>query len=150
MPKVYRIKDNFNIQDLEALDYIFFPEELIAAKIVRQPLDGKAVSSLLERYYANPRFIDEVYNKNTEYFKKELGLTYTKKGQPRMTKKFKEFLSSWVIQIEFGDDGWIGFTSTDKHDATVFYNSNVLNCFCGVEIELLKEHDFIEEVEVEE
>lgn len=148
MAKVYRIKSDCEVSKLEAIGYIFFPEQLIAAKIVKQPLNGRAAESLLERYYLNPRFKEEMYDYNLDYYKNEIGLTYKKDGTPKMTKKFKDFLSTWVIQIEFTEDFWIGFTSTDKYDATVFYNRDVLDHFCGVEIELLKEQDLIEEIEV--
>lgn len=147
MAKVYALKENIDFKELEALEYTYFPEQDTVAKIIVQPLDGKAVESIMNNYYCNPEWIEKIYNDNSDVIFKRIGLKYTKNGKPKMTKRFKNTLQSWFIQIE-SDDRWLGFTSYDNMDSHVFYACSVLDEFCAEEIENLKYFDFIEEKEV--
>jgi hypothetical protein len=150
MAKVYSLKESFTFEEFEELGYTVFPKENKIIKICEQPLNGEAVKSIMKQYYTNPEWKEKFYSNNMVYYAEELGLTYTKSGKPRMTKKFKEVLKSWLIQIDLNDDFWVGFTSYDWCDTCVFYGCSVLDKFCAEEIELLKEHNLIEEIEVSE
>jgi hypothetical protein len=149
MAKVYSLKENFTFEEFEEIGYSVFPNEQKIIKVVEQPLDGKAVESILNQYYRNPKWKEEIYDKNPSHFIKELGLKYNKNGDIKMTKKFQEVLKSWLIQIDLSDDLWIGFTSFDWYDQHVFFACSILDEFCKDEIEILKEHNLIEVIEVE-
>ena len=149
MAKVYALKKNIDFKELEALGYTYFSEQDTVAKLVTQPLNGKAVESIMNNYYCNYEWIEKIYNEHQDIFIKKLGLKYNKNKKPRMTKRFKEVLESWFIQIE-SDDRWLGFTSYDNMDPHVFYACSVLDEFCAEEIENLKYFDFIEELEIKD
>ena len=150
MATVYKIKENVDLNKLEEIGYTLFEDTFTAVKVVTQPLEGAAVQHLLNNYYENPKWIKSVYKNSKKRLKKELGLEYSKENKLIFTQKLIEILTTWFIQIDKSEDKWVGFTSGDKFDTNVFYGKKVLDTYCQEEIELLKKHDLIEELYVEE
>ena len=98
--------------------------------------------------YSNLEWKEKFYDKHKDRIKEAIGLKYNRKGEVVLTKKFKEFLANWRIQIDF-DDRWIGFTSADPFDHNVYYAKQVLDNYCGDVIKDLLEKELIEVIEVE-
>lgn len=149
MNSVYKLKENYNEDSLLGLGFTKLPGTNVFAKIVEQEMDSEPVKALLTNYYNNPVWIEKFYNQNKKLFKKELDLKYNKKGEIIMTEKFKKIISSWVVQINSDDEGWVGFTPYDKNDRHVFYNKDILYKFCNKTIMDLFLLELIEEIEVE-
>lgn len=151
MEKVYKLKDEITIEDLESKGYMGVPGDYgVFAKIIKQPLNGELAKTMVEGIYSNPSWIKEFYDKNKKQFKEILGLKYNKQGNIVMTKKFKSLVTDWLIETDICGDKWIGFRSSDPFDSRVFYNVLVLDKYCKEEINKLKELNYIEEIEVEE
>ncbi len=76
-------------------------------------------------------------------------MRYDKGGNLKLTPKFTEMISNWQILIELKGDRWVGFSSLDMSDTSIYYNKDLLDKYFPEEIALLKERNLIEEVEVE-
>ena len=150
MNTIYKIKEDANLEILKELGYEVFNNNNSFLKLVTQPLDGEAPSFMIKYFYSNKEWINKVYKKNRTQMQKELGLYYDENGKIEFNEQFLSIITSWFIQIDLQDDGWVGFTSADKFDTNVFYGSKVLEKYCFHEIEMLKKYDLIEELKVEE
>ena len=160
---IYRLKDGIDLNGLAGLDYTLIPgTEVISGdgeermliggvfvKIAPQELEGEVVQGSLNGIYNNPKWKEAMYSKNPAKFFKVLGLKYNKKGQAVLTRKFKDVITSWRIQIDT-EDGWVGFTSADKFDQNIFYGKTLLDKYCEKQINELKEKGLIEEYELSE
>lgn len=149
---IYRIKEGTVLTDFEDLADYGFDAQPIFGAIIKQidlPLDGDAAQFLRKQYYENPQWIEQIYKPNKKQFKQEYDLRYHKDGTMVMTPSMKKILTTWYLQIEVEDDGWVGFTSSDKNNIIVYYGSNVLDEYCSREIFLLMSKNLIEQVEVE-
>lgn len=154
MGKVYKIKDDTDINEFGKMGYDIIAcqdgtYELI--KVIHQPIDGDLVKQYLDNYYNNPKWIEEIYKKNKKVVSKRLGLKYDKEsGKAIISKTFYDILTAWRIQINPKEDGWIGFASMDPFDRKVYYGKGVLDKYCPAEIDILKNKELIEVIEVEE
>lgn len=150
--KIYKIKDSTDLNEFGRLGYdIVSGESATLIKFIPQPIDGKLAKDALQYIYENPEWKEKVYNKHKKMFRTDLGLRYNREGKAILSKMFTEILTKWRIQIEVGptDDKWIGFTSSDRFDHTVFYGKQILDTYCSEEIQSLLEKGLIEEIEVD-
>lgn len=147
--KVYKIKDNIDINYFGTINYDLFPNTTsIVFKIIPQPIEGELAQATLKNIYNNPLWKERFYEKYKKRLIQELGLKYGKDGKAILSKKFESILTKWRIQIDFQDDRWVGFTSLDFFDNSVYYNTKVLDKYCHDEIQFLKSLDLLEEVDV--
>ena len=157
---VYKLKDGVLINDIiEKLDYQFLPFEFtggneIMAKQVIVPNDSQPVLCVIDvfnKFINNFKKIEEAKkylskaNLNVEEFFKDDG---TSEFQICLDENFFKLASSWRLEFNLSDDGWLGFTTGDMTFPLAFYNSTILKQYCEKEIKELFENDFIEELEV--
>lgn len=146
---IYKVKDNIDINVFGRIGYDLFPEtNNVVIKFVEQDIKSDIVQGTLRGIYQNKNWKEQFYDKYEDRIKEIMGLRYNKKGKAILTKKFKEYLVSWRIQIDF-DDRWIGFTSADPFDHNIYYAKQVLDTYCETVIKDLLEKDLIEVIEVE-
>lgn len=155
MNTVYRVKENVDINEFGKIGYDLIPNGgRTIIKIIEQPIDGELAHKMLEQMYENQQWKDLFYKKHKQALRDTLGLRYNKRtGKAILNEKFSNVLTKWYITIDLDvdDDRWIGFRSLDKFDTSVFYSAKeVLDKYCAEEIKMLKEKDFIEEIEVGE
>lgn len=143
MNTVYKLKKNFDEEKLKELGYIYLEDSKDFVKVIEQPLGSGPVQYLLNNYYENKKWRKLFYNKNKKEMKDKLKLNYDRKGNIIYNDEFVEMLTTWFIEID--ETNWVGLTSADQFDTNVFYNKKVLDSYCEKEIEILKEHDLIEE-----
>lgn len=146
---VYQIKKGTDLADLGSLNYMLFPENFSVLKMIKKDIEDELVQEVLNKQYLNEEWKEKIYKPNKKTIKKVLGLSYDPDGNIKMSKKFKELITTWMIQIDGNDDAWVGFTSSDPFDKKVYYNTKILDKYCPEEIEELKNGDFIEKIKVD-
>ena len=148
--KIYKLKEC----DLNELNTIFdfdpITQNMYA--VLKVSYDNDLVEFLLKSYYENERWIKEIYTSNKKFFANELGLKYDKNGKIKLTKLFKEIVTTWIVECEVQEDGdrSISLRPVDIQTNFAFYNTRVLDKYCYEIIQKLKERDLIIEEEVNE
>ena len=149
MAKIYRLKEDVDLNEFAKRGYDYIPQTLSLVKIIKQPENGEAVIKLLlEKFYLNKDWIEKVYNGNKKEIQNAIGLRYYQNGDIKYTKKLKMVLTDWRIEIEEQGDRWLAFKSLDPFDFYSYYGKDILDEFCKKEIDELLELGLIEEYEV--
>lgn len=141
MDKIYKYTGNG--EQLEKFGFITENNKFYVKEVVFD-LEEDISKSML-KFYNDPKWKKEIYNKNKKVIYDTIGLKYDRKGNIIMSEKLKLILTTWLLEIDL-EDGFIGFTSGDPFDRDVFYNCRNLNQYCSKELEEMK--DFIQIVEV--
>lgn len=148
---IYKVKEGTDLNEFAKNGYDIIPSsKYTIVKAVELPFDCDLVQSKLNGIYANPEWKKQFYDKNKKLFRNTLRLKYHKNGEIILTKAFKQMLTTWIIEIDFGDDGWVGCTTVDANDHNVYYVKDMLDKHFKEEINKLKELNLIEEIEIEQ
>lgn len=149
--KVYKLKDDSTdtLNKVAECGFDLIDGTLIMFKIVPQPLDSEPVQALLDKYYNNIEWQQRFYKYHRKDFIKDFDLKYDNKGRIKDSKKFKQMLCAWRIEIDPKDDYWLGFRAMDPHISFAWYGAYYMDKYCLEEINKLKEVGVIEEIEVD-
>lgn len=150
MEKIYKLKENVDLNELAKLQYDIIPQTaFILIKFRQLPLDCELIQAKIKTLYSNPEWKAKFYDSHKKHFVETLGLRFHKDGTIRYTARFKNTVTAWRVQIDTSDDGWVGVTSADPDDTTIYYNKGLLEKFFGEEIKELLDNNLIEEIEVD-
>lgn len=152
--KIYKLKEC----DLNELNTIFDLNPVNSNPFVlvvfREKMD--IVKWLLKTYYENKDWIENVYKKNEDFFKKEFGIQYRENGELKFNKKVFELIKTWILESDFGNKDKndkfyrsLYLRPMDPYTNVEFYNTEILDKYCGEIIKKLKEKDLIIEETVE-
>lgn len=148
--KIYKLKEC----DLNELDTIFELDPIThnMYAVLKVSYDHELVKFLLINFYGNEQWIKEIYRLNKKFFINELGLKYDKEGKIKLTKEFKEIVTTWIVECEVQEDGdrSISLRPVDIRTNFAFYNTRILDKYCYEIIQKLKEKDLIIEEEINE
>lgn len=149
--KIYQVKKDADLNEFGKNGYDIIPStNYLLVKAVELPWDSKLVQAKLENVYANPEWKAKFYNNHKKMFRDTLHLKYHKNGEVVLSKPFKQMLQTWLIEINFGEDGWVGFTTVDQNDRNVYYNKDTIYEHFKDEMDILLNNNLIEEIEVEQ
>lgn len=148
--KVYKIKDEVDNNVFGEIGYEMIPTaDYTIVKVYELGIDHDLPQYKIKQFYGNPEWRDKIYKPNRKVFRERFDLRYDKGGNLKLTPKFTEMITNWQVLIELKGDRWVGFSSLDMSDTSIYYNKELLDKYFPEEIALLKERDLIEEVEVE-
>lgn len=149
MDKVYKIKDTVDNNLFGEIGYDLIPTlDLTVVKVVPLDYEHELVQYKIKQFYNNPEWRDKFYKPNKKIFKERFDLRYSRDGQLKPTPTFIEMITNWQLLIELKGDRWLGFSTLDTSDSSVYYNKDLLDKYFPEEIEELKKRDVLEEVEV--
>lgn len=154
MINIYQIKDGADVEVLKELGFEYLPKELygteeapnILYKIVVQPQDGQCVGTLIDFYQA---ISDKICtDRQSRRAHAKMGIKYKYKDgvfKLIVTPAMREMFSLWRIEMNF-ETGDVYFTISDGNMPS-FYNSDVLEKYCGEDVDTLVLNNIIEKVE---
>lgn len=150
MDIVYKVKEDIDQNKFGEIGYEMVPSpEMQIVKIVEFDYDSELVQTKIKNLYGNPAWKERFYNGDgRKILKRRLGLRYNPDGTIKKTEKFVEMITNWVLSIELNGDKMVGFSSLDSGDSSVYCAKTLLDKYFNNEIQLLKDHNLIEEAEV--
>ena len=148
--KIYKLKKCDLNKVYTIFDFDPTTQKVFAVVKVRYADD--LVKWLLKNFYENENWIKEVYNLNKKFFINELGLNYDKEGKIKARKRFKDIVTTWIVEgeVQEGGDRGISLRPLDVLTNFAFYNTKILDKYCGEIIQKLKEENLIIEEEIKE
>lgn len=155
MSYLYQLKDGTDVEKLKEMGFSYLPAELygsdeehnILYKIIKQPLDGKCVQTLIDFYQSLSNTICSDRVARRAHVK--MGIKYRmKNGKFNLiiTQDLREMFSMWRLEIDF-EIGDVYFTISDGSMPRFYDAEQVMEKYCKEDIDLLVLNNIIEKVE---
>lgn len=146
---IYKIKNEITEEQLTQAGFLMEEtedNEKYYYCFVSQDLNGELAQGSLKGIYSNPDWIKNFYEPHKDIIADVLGLKYSKKGKPIMSKQFINTLTRWRVEFNF-EEKMLYLKSLDPWDAVGYSNTEVIDKFCGKLVMELNDLNLIDKVE---